>query len=290
MNAESLQQKLQQLAPSMASSLISDGYWTNFTSTNTRTTLLSENEIQVMRDQSISLRAEGRFEQSWSESINEQTGQATRFDKEGVYACEPDGSDYYTAPDLLVYMSTIIGLLPSLLNDAVNHQSKQISTNSNNTNNNAGTSTSSGTPPLALSNQAFNAKLAVTSPGGSVYPLHVDNTFGVNGSLNDDTRKLTCIIYLNPDSVQEQSGGELRLLLNDNQIIDLDPCGGRIVLFWSDEIPHEVLPCAPSHRKDDGAHDRYALTVWIPDLDVRNIQRAGSKFESLRKKAFPPQT
>jgi len=285
LNAESLQQKLQELAPTMASSLISDGYWTNLTSTGTRTTLLSENEIRVMRDQSISLREEGRFEQSWSESINEQTGQATRFDKEGVYACEPDGNDYFTAPDLLVYMSTMIGLLPPLLNDAVNHQSQQITTNNNNT-----TNDTSSTTPLALSNQAFNAKLAVTSPGGSVYPLHVDNTFGVKGSLNDDTRKLTCIIYLNPDYVKEESGGELRLLLNDNQIIDLDPCGGRIVLFWSDEIPHEVLPCAPSHRKDDGTHDRYALTVWIPDLDVRNIQRAGSRFESLRKKAFPPQT
>merc|ERR1740124_1571214 len=49
----------------------------------------------------------------------------------------------------------------------------------NNTTNDTGSTT-----PLALSNQAFNAKLAVTSPGGSVYPLHVDNTFGVKGSLN----------------------------------------------------------------------------------------------------------
>jgi hypothetical protein len=231
-----------------------------------------------MRDQSIALRHEGRFEQSWSESINEQTGQATRFDKEGVFACEPDGGDYHTAPDLLVYMSTIIALLPPLLNDAV------------------AVSTPPPPPPLelplpvpvqlSLSNQAFNAKLAVTSPGGSVYPLHVDNTFGVKGSPNDDTRKLTCIVYLNPD-YSDGDGGELRLRLNDNRVVDLDPCGGRLVMFWSDEIPHEVLPCAPGNDVDDETHDRYALTVWIPDLDVRNIQTAGSKFESLRATAFP---
>jgi hypothetical protein len=270
LNAESLQQKLQNVAPSMAAALTDDGYWTNISSmTGINHSLLTSEEIRAMRNQSIALGDEGRFEQSWSESINKETGLATRFDKEGVFACEPDGGDYYTAPDLLLYMSTVIGLLPQLLNDTVNNHNDH-----------------AVTQELNLSNQSFNAKLAVTSPGGSVYPLHVDNTFGVTGSPNDDTRKLTCIVYLNPD-YSENDGGELRLLLNDNQVIDLDPRGGRMVMFWSDEIPHEVLPCAPGKPANDPEHDRYALTVWIPDLDVRNIQTPGSKFEALRADAFP---
>ena len=265
LNAERLRDTLHDLAHSMASSLSTKGYWTN----TDKQLLVSPEEVRAMRSQCIALRNEGRFEQSWSESIDAQTGKATRFDKDGVYACEPDGSDYETAPDLLVYMSTLIGLLPPLMNDAVN----------------AAANAEPPSPPhvpLSLSNQSFNAKLAVTSPGGSVYPLHVDNSLGITGS---DTRKLTCILYLNPDYAKGD-GGELRLVLDENETLDLDPRGGRLVVFWSDEIPHEVLPCAPGKSTEDSNYDRYALTVWIPDMDPRNIQPVGSKFESLRLDAF----
>jgi hypothetical protein len=261
----------------MASSLESRGFWTNYDDddddddASTGSSVLQMEEIRAMREQSIALRSEGRFEQSWSERIDEATGVATRFDKEGVFACEPDGQDYYTAPDLLTYMSTVISSLPPLLNDAMNT-----------------TSNSSGRQQgkhslLNLSNQSFNAKLAVTSPGGSTYPLHVDNTLGISGSLQDDSRKLTCIVYLNPE-YQPGDGGELRLLLLDGGCLDLDPRGGRMVVFWSDEIPHEVLPCKPDSK--EAQFDRYALTIWLPDSDPRNIQAKGSKFESLRVGAF----
>jgi hypothetical protein len=141
----------------------------------------------------------------------------------------------------------------------------------------------SGGHSLNLSNQSFNAKLAVTSPGGSTYPLHVDNTLGVTGSPHDDCRKLTCILYLNPE-YQEGDGGELRLLLLNGGCLDLDPKRRSYGHFWSDEIPHEVLPCKP--ESDDEMFDRYALTIWLPDTDPRNIQSKGSKFESLRVGAF----
>ena len=143
---------------------------------------------------------------------------------------------------------------------------------------------------------SFNAKLAVTSPGGAVYPLHIDNPQGVSVG---DTRKLTCILYLNPD-YQEGDGGELRLLLNSSgsctkdvdiekdifRSLDLTPDGGRMVLFWSDDIPHEVLPTAPDANVTDTELDRYALTVWIPTENYATIHDDGSKWARLRKKAF----
>ena len=263
LNSEHVRQRLQDLVPSMVSSLELNGFWTNF-DTDRIEPILQMDIVTAMREQSISLRREGRFEPSWSERVSESTGVVTRFDKEGVFACEPDGRDYYTAPDVLLYMSTVISSLPPLLNDAMN-------------------ATGHFKNSLQLSNQSFNAKLAVTSPGGSTYPLHVDNTLGVTGSPQDDTRKLTCIIYLNPQ-YQDGDGGELRLLLLHGGCLDLDPRGGRMVIFWSDEIPHEVLPCKPESK--DEQFDRYALTIWLPDNDPRNIRREGSRFERLRIGAF----
>ena len=266
MDAKRLQERLEALAAVMASSLASVGYWTNNLEENEY--LVSETEVRAMREQSIALRNEGRFEQSLSETTS-STGEITAFRKEGVFACEPDGQDYYTAPDLIIYMSTLIGNFPPLLNDAYNKLPDK-------------STLTTLTNELSLSNQAFNAKLAVTSPGGSVYPLHVDNTLGVRGSPQDDSRKLTFIIYLNP----EYSDGQLRLVLGQDNVVDLDPAGGRVVVFWSDEIPHQVLPCAPTHDKTDSKYDRYALTVWIPDVDPRNIQPPGSKFQELREQVF----
>ena len=133
---------------------------------------------------------------------------------------------------------------------------------------------------LGLDNTAFNAKLAVTSPGGAVYPLHVDNV-DENGG---DIRKLTCIIYLNPE-YKDGDGGELRLHLVGGEVVDLTPVGGRCVMFWSDEIPHEVLPTAPGAQENEEEFDRYALTIWIPS-SRENLHVEGSKFQKLREEAF----
>ena len=150
LNTEHLHQRLQDLIPSIVSSLESNGFWTNFDMGKNEPVLRTE-VVSAMREQSIALRSGGRFEQSWSERVGESTGVVTRFDKEGVFACEPDGQDYYTAPDILMYMSTVIKTLPPLLNDAMN--------NTGHVHNS-----------LQLSNQSFNAKLAVTSPGGPHIP------------------------------------------------------------------------------------------------------------------------
>lgn len=232
--------------------------------------------IATLRNQSISLRFDhNRFEQSYSETIDETTGRVKeRFDKEGVYACEPDGRDYYEATDLITYMSLLLQTLPVSLNAEWE-----------------GTSAAVVGDLPTLSNESFNAKLAVTEHGGAKYPLHVDNPQGL---ASGDTRKLTCILYLNPDHQEDVDGGEIRLFLPSEETteswdtLDLSPIGGRLLVFWSDEIPHEVLPTSseslsPNQNQEK---DRYALTIWIPTSDVACLHNASSKFHNLKDLVF----
>lgn len=256
---QSIQDAIVERAPEMSEQLATNGYYTC-------TDFLPKPVIEVLRSQSVGLRNKGRYEPSWSEKVRDD-GTVERFDKEGVYACEPDGQDYYDAPDLITYMSVLLQTLPVVLN------------------------ASAPTANLDLSNASFNAKLAVTSPGGSKYPLHIDNPQGLSVG---DTRKLTCILYLNPD-YREGDGGELRIFLKNNdkgekdalETVDLTPEGGRILMFYSDEIPHEVLATAPNGAKDDSSLDRYALTVWIPTENVAALHNEASKFCDLKDLAFP---
>ena len=266
LNAEEFQAKLLSHIPSMAQTLLSDGYYTT-------TDLLPMSTIATLRNQSTSLRFEhNRFEASYSETIDESTGRVKeQFDKEGVYACEPDGGDYYEATDLITYMSLLLQTLPASLK------------------------TEWGTiqtiDPPALSSESFNAKLAVTEHGGAKYPLHVDNPQGIAAG---DTRKLTCILYLNPGH-EEADGGEIRLFLPATagaeeswQTLDLSPIGGRLLVFWSDEIPHEVLPTSSLESPTCEKHekDRYALTIWIPTSDATCLHNASSKFHNLKDMVF----
>jgi len=267
------------LAPSISKSLSTNGYY----ATPSPYSILPEHSIRTMREQSINLRKIGRFEQSWSEKID-ASGKVTRFDKEGVFACEPDGQDYHDAPDLIMYLSVMLQTLPDLLNSQQDGEE------------------------YGLSASSFNAKLAVTSPGGSVYPLHIDNPQGLSAG---DTRRLTCILYMNPDYEHGVDGGELRIfcgcdssatIITDNDddddtgnggetksnhdVVAITPDGGRMVLFWSDEIPHEVLPTAPNADKSDEEKFRHALTVWIPTDYYHTIHNPDSKFANLGNEAF----
>eukprot|EP01082_Thalassiosira_pseudonana_P010124 g9019.t1 g9019 contig34:651600-652370(+) len=135
-------------APQIAHHLATHGYYTT-------TNFLPPPTISLLRSQAITLRTNGRFEPSWSEAI-QSDGSVTRFDKEGVFACEPDGQDYDSAPDLITYMSLLLRTLPQALNDQSAIMMEDVQ----------------------LSNSTFNAKLAVTRPGGSKYPLHIDNPRG----------------------------------------------------------------------------------------------------------------
>jgi SM-20-related protein len=88
----------------------------------------------------------------------------------------------------------------------------------------------------------------------SGYRRHTDAL--ADGDPTSEQRKVTAILYLNDGWVAEH-GGALRLWLPEAEggaQKDVDPKGGRLLLFLSGCIKHEVLPCQK---------DRCALTSWI---------------------------
>lgn len=98
-----------------------------------------------------------------------------------------------------------------------------------------------------FSNQAMFA----VYPGESTrYIKHTDN------SALTDGRRLTTLLYLNKEW-QPEHGGCLRVFEPGMESVrvrrDIEPRWNRLVIFWSDEVPHEVLP---SFR------DRVAVSIW----------------------------
>src|SRR5690606_21381019 len=76
-------------------------------------------------------------------------------------------------------------------------------------------------------------------PIGTFYKRHID-TF-----KNDDRRKLSFVCYLNEEGWLPENGGELVLYLDENgQDIEkvIYPFPGRVVIFESQVIEHEVKP------------------------------------------------
>lgn len=83
-------------------------------------------------------------------------------------------------------------------------------------------------------------------PSGTFYKKHRDSF------KSDDARKITVLLYLN-DNWKKGHGGELLLYTDTNDILKIEPLGGRLLVFESD-MEHEVLM---SHA------DRYSITGWI---------------------------
>jgi SM-20-related protein len=108
---------------------------------------------------------------------------------------------------------------------------------------------------LFLSLKDFEVHMTVY-PEGSFYKRHLDQF------KKDDHRKLSVILYLNPDWKEEQ-GGQLRMYL-PGHTKDFLPMAGRLVIFRSDEIEHEVLPAT---------RQRLSITGWILDqlVDLKHI-------------------
>lgn len=74
-------------------------------------------------------------------------------------------------------------------------------------------------------------------PVGGFYKTHRDS---FKGQAN---RMVTTVLYLNPDW-QDDWGGELVLYddMESQQIAKITPEMGKLVVFMSEQIPHEVLP------------------------------------------------
>ncbi|MCA9401678.1 MAG: 2OG-Fe(II) oxygenase [Candidatus Omnitrophica bacterium] len=91
-------------------------------------------------------------------------------------------------------------------------------------------------------------------PKGAYYKRHLDQF------QFSDHRRLTFLCYLN-DAWKNEDGGHLRIYLprgenHPEYPFDISPIAGRLVMFRSDLLEHEVLEC---HRQ------RYSLTGWMLD-------------------------
>jgi SM-20-related protein len=92
-------------------------------------------------------------------------------------------------------------------------------------------------------------------PIGSFYKRHLDQFHAV------PHRIVTVILYLN-ESWTEADGGQLRMYFpqedGSERVEDVLPLGGRLVVFLSEEIPHEVLPTKK---------ERISITGWLRNID-----------------------
>ena len=90
----------------------------------------------------------------------------------------------------------------------------------------------------------FEVQLAHYPGHGEGYARHRDAFVG------RASRRVTAIAYLNP-AWTSGHGGELRL--HGTTTVDVEPRLGRLVVFMSAELEHEVLPTWSS---------RLAATAW----------------------------
>ncbi|EHR5478686.1 2OG-Fe(II) oxygenase [Vibrio parahaemolyticus] len=90
---------------------------------------------------------------------------------------------------------------------------------------------------------------------GDFYQKHLDCFKG------NENRRLTTVFYIN-ESWSEEDAGELVVYdLNDKEIATIPPCGGRLLVFLSEQFPHEVLPTNA---------ERFSIAGWFRINGVRD--------------------
>ncbi len=88
-------------------------------------------------------------------------------------------------------------------------------------------------------------------PEGTFYKRHLD-TF-----QNDGRRKLSMVCYLNSEDWKPENGGELAIYTQEDGVektLDIYPYPGRVVIFESQELEHEVKPVKVP---------RLSITGWL---------------------------
>ena len=99
---------------------------------------------------------------------------------------------------------------------------------------------------LFLGLDEYESHFALYAPG-AFYRAHLDRF------RDDDKRTVSVVIYLNADWLPEH-GGALRLHPEGESSIDILPEAGRMALFLSGEMLHEVLPTA---------RERLSIAGWF---------------------------
>ncbi|WP_025534541.1 2OG-Fe(II) oxygenase [Vibrio parahaemolyticus] len=90
---------------------------------------------------------------------------------------------------------------------------------------------------------------------GDFYQKHLDCFKG------NENRRLTTVFYMN-ESWSEEDAGELVVYdLNDKEIATIPPRGGSLLVFLSEQFPHEVLPTNAQ---------RFSIAGWFRINGVRD--------------------
>lgn len=165
-----------------------------------------------------------RNEMSISKSTrwDSDTNSVVSYDKHNVFATQLNGGEsYYDGPRLHEYVVSLVKTMVPII-------SKRF-------------------PEACLHPTLASNKLAVCTGDGSYYDKHYDNSGG------DDLRKLTVLYYLNP-KWRKDMGGCFRIYGSEESsdsdsavatsegIVDIDPRGDRLLVFWSDRLVHSVQP------------------------------------------------
>lgn len=106
-------------------------------------------------------------------------------------------------------------------------------------------------------NQIFYLGLESLESHFSIYPAGTSYAKHLDQFQTKKTRKISSILYLN-NGWKAEDGGELRLYLNNNEYVDIEPIGGRLVLFESERFFHEVLTTK---------RERVSITGWFKTRD-----------------------
>lgn len=99
---------------------------------------------------------------------------------------------------------------------------------------------------MGILNQEFHYAVY---PKGTFYKRHLD-TF-----QNDQRRKLSMVLYLNDKDWREKNGGELVIYNTSGEAVKLIPKLGRLVIFESQLLEHEVKPVLSGQR--------LSITGWL---------------------------
>ena len=112
-------------------------------------------------------------------------------------------------------------------------------------------------------NRVSKSKVMVScyDGNGKGYKKHID-------SPRDDSLKLTFIYYLNKN-YEKRHGGCLRIH-TDSRSVDISPEFGKLVIFRSDTLVHEVLPAYIR---------RFAFTTWYMEVPKRKALRSADELQ-----------
>ena len=207
---------------------------------------LSSDAVATMRSEAAALLAGGHMMPSQSTRYDEESGTVVAYEKNNVLSTNLRGGEaYHLSPRMHEYCVALVSSLAPRLNVRL-----------------------SG---VDLSDTLHANKLAVCLGDGSRYDKHYDN-------MGDgDLRKLTALLYLQR-SWTDANGGCFRMYTRgeglepdgDGELphVDLPPLGGRLLVFWADEMVHAVNPSQASGGEDE---HRWALTVWFQATDPQGI-------------------